>query len=82
MKIEYDRYAKALYIRLQEKERSRTVEINENLNLDMDEKGNLIGIEILNPEDYPVEKILKPVVEEYTEKDAEIVEIKKEHSNI
>lgn len=82
MKVEYDRYAKALYIRLQEKERSRTVEINENLNLDMDEKGNLIGIEILNPEDYPVEKILKPIVEEYTEKDAEIVEIKKEHANI
>lgn len=82
MKIEYDGYAKALYIRLQEKERSRTVEINENLNLDMDEKGNLIGIEILNPEDYPVEKILKPVVEEYTEKDAEIVEIKKKHANI
>lgn len=82
MKIEYDRYAKALYIRLQEKERSRTVEINEKLNLDMDEKGNLIGIEILNPEDYPVDKILRPVVEEYTEKNAEIVEIKKEHANI
>ncbi|GAB4406297.1 MAG: DUF2283 domain-containing protein [Thermodesulfovibrionales bacterium] len=82
MKIEYDRYAKALYIRLQEKERSRTVEINENLNLDMDEKGNLVGIEILNPEDYPVEKILRPVVEEYTEKDAEIVEVKKEHAHI
>lgn len=64
------------------KRRSRTVEINENLNLDMDEEGNLIGIEILSPEDYPVVKILKPVAEEYTEKDAEIVEIKKEHANI
>ncbi|MFN3479305.1 MAG: DUF2283 domain-containing protein [Thermodesulfovibrionales bacterium] len=82
MKIEYDRYAKALYIRLQEKERSRTVEINEKLNLDLDEKGNLIGIEILNPEDYPVEEILRPIVEEYTDKDAEIIEIKKEHVNI
>lgn len=82
MKIEYDYYAKALYIRLQEKDAKRTVEINENLNLDMDEKGNLIGIEILNPEDYPMEKILKPVVEEYTEKDAENIEIEKQHTNI
>ena len=82
MKIEYDHYAKALYIRLQEREGGRTVEINENLNLDLDEKGNLIGIEILNPEDYPIEKILKPTVEEYTEKDAESIEIKKEHANI
>lgn len=82
MKIEYDSYAKALYIRLQEKDAKRTVEINENLNLDMDEKGNLIGIEILNPEDYPLEKILKPIVEEYTEKDAENIEIEKQHTNI
>lgn len=82
MKIEYDYYAKALYIRLQEKDAKRTVEINENLNLDMDEKGNLIGIEILNPEDYPLEKILKPIVEEYTEKDAENIEIEKQHTNI
>jgi len=38
MKIEYDNYAKALYIRLQEKERGRTIEINENLNIDLDER--------------------------------------------
>lgn len=82
MKIEYDHYAKALYIRLQEKEGGRVIEINENLNLDLDEKGNLIGIEILNPEDYPMEKILKPIVEEYTEKDAESIEIKKEHATL
>ncbi|MEK6582467.1 MAG: DUF2283 domain-containing protein [Nitrospirota bacterium] len=78
MKIEYDHYAKALYIRLQEKERNRTIELNENLNIDIDEKGNLIGIEILNPEDYPIEKILKPTIEEYTEKDAETLTLKKE----
>lgn len=78
MKIEYDHYAKALYIRLQEKERNRTIELNENLNIDIDEKGNLIGIEILNPEDYPIEKILKPTIEEYTEKDAETTTLKKE----
>ena len=47
-----------------------------------DERGNLIGVEILNPDEYPLEKLFKPVVEEYTEKDAEIIEIKKEHANI
>ena len=82
MKIEYDNYAKALYIRLQEKGTNRTLEVNENLNIDLDEKGNLIGIEILNPKDYPLEKILKPIVEEYTEKDAENIEIEKQHTNI
>ena len=81
MKIEYDHYARALYIRLQEKEGGRAVEINENLIIDLDSAGNLIGIEILNPEDYPIEKILKPIVEEYTEKDAERIGIKREHAN-
>jgi uncharacterized protein YuzE len=82
MKIEYDSYAKALYIRLQERKVNRTLEINEDLNLDLDEKGNLIGVEILNPEDYPMEKILAPVVEEYTEKDAESIAIEKQHADI
>lgn len=80
MKIEYDSYAKALYIRLQERNVDRTLEVNENLNIDLDERGNLIGIEILNPEDYPVEKILKPSVEEYSEKDAESIVIEKHHA--
>ena len=34
--------------RLQEKNVNRTLEVNENLNIDLDERGNLIGIEILN----------------------------------
>lgn len=76
MKIEYDSFAKALYIRLQEKKVGRTIEVNEDLNLDLDEKGNLVGIEILNPQDYPLEKILKPSVEEFDESDAEPVKVK------
>ena len=78
MKIEYDSVAKALYIRLLDRDRGRTIEVNENLNIDLDEKGNLIGIEILNPLDYPLEKILKPTVEEYRESDAETIEVKTE----
>jgi uncharacterized protein YuzE len=48
MKIEYDREVDALYIRLQEKYVTRTVEIEEGLNLDLDEKGKLIGLEVLD----------------------------------
>ena len=47
MKIEYDREVDALYIRLQEKIVNRTTEINEGLNLDFDENGKLIGLEVL-----------------------------------
>jgi len=48
MKIEYDREVDALYVRLQEKYVARTVEIEEGLNLDLDDSGKLIGLEILD----------------------------------
>ena len=48
MKIEYDKEVDALYIRLQEKTVARTREIEEGLNLDLDEKGKLIGLEVLD----------------------------------
>ena len=48
MKIEYDREVDALYIRLQEKYVGRTVELAEGLNLDLDENGKLIGLEVLD----------------------------------
>ena len=48
MKIEYDKEVDALYVRLQEKYVARTVEIEEGLNLDLDEKGKLIGLEVLD----------------------------------
>jgi uncharacterized protein YuzE len=38
----------ALYIRLQEKYVARTLEIEEGLNLDLDEEGKLIGLEVLD----------------------------------
>ncbi len=47
MKIEYDREVDALYIRIQEKEVSRTKEIEEGINLDMDDEGKIIGLEII-----------------------------------
>lgn len=51
MKIEYDKNADALYIRLQEKHVARTQELEEGLNLDFDEAGHLIGVEVLDAVD-------------------------------
>lgn len=48
MKIEYDNQVDAIYIRLQEKYVTRTVEIEDGLNIDLDENGKLIGLEVLN----------------------------------
>lgn len=47
MKIEYDRDVDALYIRIQEKKVYCTKEVDEGINLDLDEKGRIIGIEII-----------------------------------
>jgi uncharacterized protein YuzE len=48
MKIEYDNEIDALYIRLQEKYVERTVEIEEGLNIDLDESGKMVGLEVLD----------------------------------
>lgn len=51
MRIEYDREEDALYIRLQEKHVDRTIEIGDGLNVDFDENGKLIGLEVLDASD-------------------------------
>ncbi len=48
MKIEYDHDVDAMYIRLQEKHVSRTVEVEEGLNIDFDSQGRMIGLEVLD----------------------------------
>ena len=48
MKIEYDREVDAVYIYLQEKEVVKTIELSDVVKVDLDEKGNLIGIEVLD----------------------------------
>ncbi|MDD5434749.1 MAG: DUF2283 domain-containing protein [Nitrospira sp.] len=58
MKIEYDREVDALYIRIQEKKVSRTKEIEEGINIDLDEEGKVIGLEIIGAtERYNMEDI-------------------------
>lgn len=57
MKIEYDREVDALYIRIQDKKVSRTKELEEGINLDIDADGKIIGLEIIG------------AVERYNQKD-------------
>jgi len=47
MKIEYDQEVDALYIRIQEKVVSRTKVLEEGINIDIDEDGKIIGLEII-----------------------------------
>jgi uncharacterized protein YuzE len=47
MKIEYDKEVDAVYIRIQEKEIAKTKEIEEGINLDIDNEGKIIGLEII-----------------------------------
>ncbi len=58
MKIEYDGEVDALYIRIQEKKVAHTREIEEGINLDLDEDGKIIGLEIIGAtERYRMEDI-------------------------
>ena len=47
MKITYDKDADAMYIELANKKFSKCKEVDKNTILDLDEEGNVIGIEIL-----------------------------------
>jgi uncharacterized protein YuzE len=48
MKIEYDKQVDALYIRIQEEGVARTQELSDCINLDFDDQGRLIGLEVLS----------------------------------
>ncbi|MCC6274369.1 MAG: DUF2283 domain-containing protein [Leptospiraceae bacterium] len=46
MKITYYKETDSIYINLNEKVSKETVEVNQNLNIDFDENGNPVGIDI------------------------------------
>jgi len=48
MKIEYSKDVDALYIRLREAQIEDSMDIEEGVTVDLDEKGHIIGIEILD----------------------------------
>jgi uncharacterized protein YuzE len=48
MKIEYDKEADALYIQLREAYVDDNIDIEEGVTVDLDDKGHIVGIEILD----------------------------------
>ena len=48
MKIEYSKNVDALYIRLREARINDSMDIEEGVTVDLDEKGHIVGIEILD----------------------------------
>jgi uncharacterized protein YuzE len=52
MKLEYDRQADAIYIRLKEAAVANTRELDEHVIVDLDEHGRMVGIELLFVSDY------------------------------
>ena len=51
MKFEYDPEADALYIQLREAYAEDNIDIEEGVTVDLDAKGHIIGIEILDAKD-------------------------------
>ena len=52
MRIEFDRRADAIYIKLREAEVASTRELQDNLLVDVDAEGRTVGIELLFVSDY------------------------------
>ena len=52
MKLEYDPQADAIYLRLKDAEIASTREVEDNLIVDLDASGRMIGIELLFVSDY------------------------------
>jgi uncharacterized protein YuzE len=52
MKLEYDSQADAIYIRLEDVAVASTRELEDNLIVDLDAKGKMVGIELLFVSDY------------------------------
>jgi uncharacterized protein YuzE len=60
MRVEYDQQADALYIMLAERaEVARTVQIDPGTLVDLDDRGCLIGVEVIRPaRPWPLDEIL------------------------
>ena len=62
MKIEYDKEANSAYIYIKypikNGESNKTIKLNDNILLDFDNKGQLLGIEILNARKIMDKKLL------------------------
>lgn len=65
--IEIDEEAKALYLRLREGDIAETVEYPEEqeIFLDLDEAGQILAIEVLDPSSIDIQSIFKELSERY-----------------
>jgi uncharacterized protein YuzE len=63
MQMQYDPKADALYIHLTAHTVIRTMPINPNFNLDLDEAGEVVGIEILNVRKSGIDPLALEVME-------------------
>ena len=59
MKISFDTLAKAVYIELERRKVAKTKEFAPEVFLDLDYKGRLIGVELLNPGTLYLKKVAK-----------------------
>jgi len=48
MKINYDKIADAMYIRLKKGDVKKTIKMKDRLLVDVDKNGNVLGMELLN----------------------------------
>lgn len=59
--LEYDSASNALYIRLKRGKAAESEPISDNLILDLDKKGEIIGVEILGPAPIDLTKFSHPI---------------------
>ncbi len=59
MKVEYDPEADILYIWVKEGEVKDTVDLNEDVWADLNEKGEIVGVEIWQARKHVISEILK-----------------------
>ncbi|AIY89350.1 DUF2283 domain-containing protein [Geoglobus acetivorans] len=59
MKVEYDPEADILYIRIKEDEIKDTVDWNDDIWADLNEKGEVVGIEIWKARKHVISEILR-----------------------
>lgn len=60
MKITYDKEVDAMYVYFRKGRISKTLEIGANFLADLDSRGNILGMEILNASKYISERREKP----------------------
>ena len=58
--LEYDESCNALYIRIKRGKVAETEPVSDNLILDLNKKGEIIGVEILGPTQNRHKKVLPP----------------------